>query len=139
MTPKEECEELLNALLPFAVDQIKKHGEFYPFGGVMLENGEISLTSVDTGEEHPDSTDMIDRLTGIHNNKAGKAEIKASGICWNATIALENGAKSDAIIVSLEDRDNYSVIVGQPYRIGFLKKVNFGSIFAQEGKYDVFG
>ena len=45
MTPKEECEELLNALLPFAANQLKKHGEFYPFGAVLTNDGEISLLS----------------------------------------------------------------------------------------------
>ena len=40
MMPKEECEELLNALLPFAVNQLKKYGEFYPFGAVMQNNNE---------------------------------------------------------------------------------------------------
>ena len=46
MTPKEECEQLLNAILPFAINQLNKHGEFYPFGAVMLNNGDISLTAV---------------------------------------------------------------------------------------------
>ena len=63
MTPKEECEELLNALLPFAVNQLKKHGEFYPFGAVLNKDGEISLTAVDSGDDHPDPTGMINRLT----------------------------------------------------------------------------
>ena len=42
MIPKEECEELLNALLPFAVNQLKKYGEFYPFGAVMYNNNETA-------------------------------------------------------------------------------------------------
>ena len=121
MIPKEECEELLNALLPFAVNQLKKYGEFYPFGAVMYNNNEISFTAVENGENHPDST-----------------EIKASGICWNATVSLENGKQSDTIVISLEHRENYSVLVGQPYRIGLFKKLNLDAIFAQNGKHDVF-
>ena len=97
MIPKEECEELLNALLPFAVNQLKKYGEFYPFGAVMCNNNEISFTAVDNGEKYPDSTEMINRLTELHNEQAKKGEIKASGICWNATVSLENGKQSDTI------------------------------------------
>ena len=138
MIPKEECEELLNALLPFAVNQLKKYGEFYPFGAVMCNNNEISFTAVDNGEKYPDSTEMINRLTELHNEQAKKGEIKASGICWNATVSLENGKPSDAIIISLEHRENYSVLVGQPYRIGLFKKLNLDAIFAQNGKHDVF-
>ena len=138
MIPKEECEELLNALLPFAVNQLKKYGEFYPFGAVMYNNNEISFTAVDNGENHPDSTEMINRLTELHNEQAKKGEIKASGICWNATVSLENEKQSDTIVISLEHRENYSVLVGQPYRIGLFKKLNLDAIFAQNGKHDVF-
>ena len=138
MLPKEECEELLNALLPFAVNQLKKYGEFYPFGAVMQNNNEINLTAVDTGDNHPDSIKAIDQLTKIHNEQARKGGIKASGICWNATVSLENGKPSDAIIISLEHRENYSVLVGQPYRIGLFRKLNLGAIFAQDGKHDIF-
>ena len=32
-TPKEECEALMNAFLPFAEKMLAQHGEFYPVGG----------------------------------------------------------------------------------------------------------
>ena len=51
---------------------------------------------------------------------------------------MPNGNQSDAIIVSLEHREGYSVIVGLPYKIGLFKKIKFGELFAQSGKNDVF-
>ena len=136
---KEECEELLNFLLDFAVNQLKKQGEFYPFGAVMLDCGDINATAFyDADNEFPDSAYIIKNLTETHKEKAEKGEIKASGICWNATVSLENGAQTDAVIISLEHRDNYSVIVGQPYCLGFFRKLKLSSIFAQEGRHDVF-
>ena len=138
MTPKEECEKMLDALLSFALEQLKKHSEFYPFGAVLLNNDEISLTAADSGEEYPDSTLVINQLTEAHKKQAEQGNIRASGICWNATVSLENGVQTDAIIVSLEHRENYSVIVGQPYRFGFLKKLNLSNIFAQKGRHDIF-
>ncbi|MBQ6413338.1 MAG: hypothetical protein IJI19_07665 [Ruminococcus sp.] len=138
MMPKEECEELLNALLPFAVNQLKKYGEFYPFGAVMQNNNEIILTAVDADDSLPELKEAINRLTKIHNDQAGKGEIKASGICWNATVSLENGKQTNAIIISLEHRENYSALVGQPYRIGLFRKLNLNAIFAQDGKHDIF-
>ena len=138
MMPKEECEELLNALLPFAVNQLKKYSEFYPFGAVMQNNNEIILTAFDADDSLPDLKEAINRLTKIHNDQAGKGEIKASGICWNATVSLENGKQTNAIIISLEHRENYSVLVGQPYRIGLFRKLNLNAIFAQDGKHDIF-
>ena len=137
--PKEECEELLNFLLDFAVNQLKKRGELYPFGAVMPDHGDITATAFyDADNEFPDSADIINNLTEAHKKKAEKGEIKASGICWNAKVSLENGAQTDAVIISLEHRDDYSVIVGQPYRLGLFGKLKLGNIFAQEGRHDVF-
>ena len=68
---------------------------------------------------------------------AQKKKIKASGIAWNGTFT-SNGKQTDAIIVSLEHQDDYSVIVGLPYKIGLFKKIKFGELFAQSGNSDVF-
>ena len=139
MTPKEECEELLNFLSSFAENQLKKHGAFYPVGAVMLENGEITATAFyDTDNEFPDSPEVIEILTETHREKAEKGEIKASGIVWDAKISLENSDMTDAIVISLEHRESYSVVVGQPYRLGFFKKLNLSNIFTLDGRHDVF-
>lgn len=39
---KAECEEIMNALIPFAQQMLEKHGEFFPFGGTMKNNGEVT-------------------------------------------------------------------------------------------------
>ena len=44
MTPKEQCEVLLDKLLPFAEEQMKKHREFYPFAAVILTDDAVELT-----------------------------------------------------------------------------------------------
>jgi len=31
-TPKEECEELMGSVVPFAEQMLSQHREFYPFG-----------------------------------------------------------------------------------------------------------
>ena len=135
MTPKEQCEVLLDKLLPFAEEQMKKHREFYPFAAVILTDDAVELTgSYDGGE----SKDVINDLIQIHKQLAHDGKIKASGIVWNASVTSADGKPSDAIIVSLEHKDDYSVIVGEPYKIGLFKKVTFGSLFAIEGKHDIF-
>ena len=138
MTPKEQCEVLLDRLLPFAEDQIKKHCEFYPFAAVMLADNSIELTDGYNRNEHPESKDVLEMLKQIHKQLAYEEKIKASGIVWNASVASADGKPSDAIIVSLEHKANYSVIVGVPYKIGLFKKVTFGNLFAMEGKHDIF-
>ena len=138
MTPKEQCEVLLDTLLPFAENQMKKHRGFYPFAAVILMDDTIELTGTYDGNEHPESKDVLADLIQIHKQLAVEGKIKVSGIAWNASVASADGKPSDAIIVSLEHKDDYSVIVGEPYKVGLFKKVNFGNLFAMEGKHDIF-
>ncbi len=138
MTPKEQCEVLLDKLLPFAEEQMKKHREFYPFAAVMLMDDSIELTGSYDENERPESKDVLQTLTQIHKQLACEGKIKASGIVWNASVASTDGKPSDAIIVSLEHKDDYSVIVGEPYKVSLFKKVTFGNLFAMEGQHDIF-
>lgn len=138
MTPKEQCETLLDKLLPFAENQMKKYREFYPFAAVLLEDDSVELTASYDGNERPESQAVLEDLKQIHKKLAGEGKIKASGIVWNAGMATPDGKSTDAIIVSLEHKDDYSVIVGVPYKIGLFKKVSFGNLFAMEGKHDIF-
>ena len=138
MTPKEQCEILLDKLLPFAEQQMKKYREFYPFAAVLLEDDSVELTASYDGNEHPESKAVLEDLKQIHKKLAAEGKIKASGIVWNAGVNSADGKPTDAIIVSLEHRDNYSVIVGEPYKIGLFKTVTFGNLFAMEGKQDIF-
>ena len=138
MTPKEQCEILLDKLLPFAEEQMKKYREFYPFAAVMLMDDSVEITETYDGNEHPESKDVLETLKQIHKQLSSEGKIKASGIVWNASVASAEGKPSDAIIVSLEHKDSYSVIVGEPYKIGLFKKVAFGNLFAMEGMHDIF-
>lgn len=138
MLPKEECEVLLDALLPAAENLLSKNKEFYPIGAVLTADSSPTFTAVDSDNEFPDSQSIINALISSHKQMAEKNEIKASGIAWNAAISDETGKQSDAIIVSLEHKDGYSVIVGLPYKIGLFKKVKFGELFAQDGNNDIF-
>ena len=70
MTPKEQCEILLDKLLPFAEEQMKKHREFYPFAAVILTDDAVELTGSYDGGEHPESKDVINDLIQIHKQLA---------------------------------------------------------------------
>ena len=98
MTPKEQCEVLLDKLLPFAEEQMKKHREFYPFAAVILADDAVELTGSYDGGEHPESKDVINDLIQIHKQLAHDGKIKASGIVWNASVTSADGKPSDKII-----------------------------------------
>jgi hypothetical protein len=138
MTPKQECETLMNELLPVAEKMLEKYGEFFPYGSVMNSDGSIRAVAYYDGNEHPKSQDLMDQLTTIYHEYSIKNQIKASGIVYDArVISPKTNAKTDAVIISLEHRDNYSVQVVFPYSIK-NKKVVWDDIFAQRGKVDVF-
>ncbi len=138
MTPKNACERLLDTLLPFGEEQLKKYREFYPYAAVIRMDDSIELTASYDGNEHPESNAVLADLRKIHRQLAAEGKIKASGIAWNATISSADGKPVDAIVVSLEHKDAYSVIVCEPYKMGLFKKVKFGELFAMPGRNDIF-
>ncbi len=135
---KADCRALMNSVLPFAEQMLSRHGEFLPFGGATRTDGEfISVTG--PGEaEHPLSGDLIRLIKDGLRDAAGKGEVKATALVYDVRTTLPStGALSDAIAVSLNHRDAYSVIVCVPYKIGD-GTIEFGEAFAQPGEADIF-
>lgn len=137
MTAKEECEVLLDTLLSASEKLLKKNGEFYPIGAVLSNDNNVTFTALHSNNEFPDSQSVINDLICAHKQLAQNNEIKVSGISWNGAVDLE-GKTTDAIIVSLEHKDDYSVIVGLPYKSSLFNKIIFGELFAQNGNNDIF-
>ena len=138
MIQKQQCEMLLDTLLPYIEVMLKKEGKFYPVGAVITTDLEKSITALETDEKHPKSLEVIDELIIMHQELANDNEIIASGIAYSTGIIDPNRQFSTAIIVSLEHVDNYSVMVGLPYKVGLFRKVKFGEIFAQKGNQNIF-
>jgi hypothetical protein len=136
--PKTDCENLMNSVLPFAERMLKQHGEFFPFGGAMRPNGEIVSVGGKSDQERPPSAEVIKLLRDSFASSARKGEFKATAIVYDVRVILpDTGAKSDAIAVALDHRDNYSVVVMFPYTIQ-SGDVHFGNTFAQKGDDKVF-
>jgi hypothetical protein len=102
---------LLNAALPFAKQQLAKHGEFFPYGVAMTRDGKISMIAGYTGSEKPPSTEVLDILyAGLGSN----AE-ENRGAAVVADVRLK-GEGTDAIQVEIEHREGVALKVFQPYR-----------------------
>jgi hypothetical protein len=136
--PKADCESLLNAVLPFAQQMLNRHGEFYPYGGAMTTDGQITSVAARDGEEHPASADVIQFLKSAFVAGARQGKYRATALVHDVRVRLpSDGRKSDAIAVSLNHRNDYSVTVVFPYTIENAKAV-IGPAFAQKGEADVF-
>src|SRR5215470_8582788 len=122
--PKADCESLLNAVLPFAQQMLDRHGEFYPYGGAMTTDGQITAVAAYDGQEHPASADVIKFLKSAFVTGAREGSYRATALVYDVRVTLpSDGKKSDAIAVSLNHRSDYSVIVLFPYTIENAKAV----------------
>ena len=137
-TPKSDCEDLLNTVLPMAEKLLAAHGEFYPFGASMKPGPEIALTAAYDGRERPPSQPLIDLLHDGFHQEAVEGTIVASATVYDVRIARPGStSKTDAVAIELDHRDNYSTVVFFPYAIR-AGKVEFEEPFANKGEFGIF-
>jgi hypothetical protein len=139
VTAKQECEKLMNNLLPTAQSMLSKYREFYPYGGYIELDGQIRHVGVkDETTEYPQSEDMIDVLENLFLEKARAHECKATAIICDVRVkAPGSERKQDAIQVRLDHVDGYSTEVFFPYEI-VENEVRYSEIFAHKGKGGIF-
>ena len=139
MTAKEECEKLMNEMLPLAEKMLAEFGEFIPYGGYMKDNGDIVHVGAKKPEtDRPKSNDLIEMLKSSFRNLADSDQCKATAIVFDVVIPLpDQDRKSDAIQICLDHVANYSAEVFLPYEL-IDARVGYREMFAQEGKYELF-
>jgi hypothetical protein len=136
---RQDLNSLLGTMLPFAQEMLAKHGEFYPFGAAMNPAGELSQTAAYTGEEHPESQELIELLVGGFRAQAAKNEVRAVGICLDVrTLAPGQTEKTDAICARLRHSDGESIDVFLPYQKDEAGAITYGQLFATRGEQDIF-
>ena len=127
---RDELDSLLDPLLTFAQEMLRKRGEFFPFGGSIANDGQVSLTGADVGEERPRSQEVIDLLAGGLRAQAAAGHIRAAAICYDTGFTPEGGGETDAIAVSLEHFAGDAALVLQPYSKGRFTGFTFGQLVA---------
>jgi len=137
-TPKEQCETLLDSVLPFAERMLRQHSEFYPFGASMKPDGTVALAASYNGTEHQLSDALIKLLREGFQQSARGGEIIATALVYDVQV-VEPGAtrKTDAVAVELDHRDNYSVVVYFPYVLK-SDQTTLGTAFANAGQSLIF-
>ncbi len=136
--PKADYEPLMNSVLPFAEHMLGNCGEFLPFGGAMRPGGELVSIAGYDGDEHPQSSDVIRLIKEGFVQSARQGQYKATALVYDTRIKLSpTGESSDAIAVSLNHRDSYSIVVIFQYKID-SGKLTMGSAFAQKGEGEIF-
>jgi hypothetical protein len=134
-TPNEECEALVDALLPFAVQQLEAHGDFYPYGGALNEAGQVVTVGVYQGDEAPDSLKVADDLRTALREGAGN--FRATALISNVKASYGPDARqTDAIAAAVDHRDAYSVVGYFPYARDGSEPAE---VFTGPGEHLIFG
>jgi hypothetical protein len=136
---EEDLDLLLNHLIEFAQDQLKKRSEFHPFGAAVEQNGSVALIMGYADDENNTAQEQIDLMVAHARELAAKGEIRAIGICLDMRITLpDTGEKTDAICVQLEHRDGQGGDAFLPYKKGFLGRYTYGETVGQKRDFTVF-
>jgi hypothetical protein len=125
---------LLAALLPFAQQMIERHGEFYPYAAALDTAGEIHMVAGYAGEEHPDSSELIELLYEGLVQQSTAGEIRAAGVCADVRVRPPNARDmTDAVRVAIEHLGSDPIEVFLPYVNRKLRSPEYGELFAQAG------
>ena len=137
--PKEEIQQLLNYLLPFAEQMLSSHGEFYPYAATMDAGGEVQAVSA-AGDEQPDVGELLTALHAELREQAAEGTIRASGIAADVTLTdPDSGEVMDAVQLELDHAETEAVDVYVPYTSGDDDDgIKFGELVAAPGQAPIF-
>ena len=135
MSGREDMEQLLSAVLPFAEQMLGEHGEFFPFGATMSSDGEVALTAADSAGDRPGPEEGLGVLNDGFRRQREAGEIRASALCCDVTFTPQGEqATADAVRVQMEHREVAPVIALVPYEGAGTPEMAFGELIATPGE-----
>jgi hypothetical protein len=124
-----DLDELLNAALGFAQQQLADHGEFYPCAAAIRADGQAEMIAGQprTASEHPAAADII--ASCIAQLASRQHAIRAAAIVADVRLPDHGG---EAIEVSLEHAEGQALRVLLPYARR-RKAITYGQISVSAG------
>ncbi len=112
---QRQVERLMNAGLPFAEKMLSEHGEFMPFGAVMLPEGKIQTVGADDGGVASSAEELYEAL--VRGLKQGAVDGSYRATATFVNVRMRNpadGETIEALHVALEHESGYCVDVFYP-------------------------
>ncbi len=135
----KDFETLVNRSVPFALEQIDKQGEFYPYATVITKDGKFEPAVAKPKTDRPTSQEVIDMLVEELRRRAAKGELRVVCVVVGGRLARDqSSAPEDVIQARLEHVDGTAVEVYVPWKRGKDKKVQPGEGFAGRGVPQIF-
>lgn len=94
-----------------------EYGEFFPYGGALDIHGEAIAVSATDGQEQPLSSEVISLLKDGFKQGISSNKYRATALIYDVRVTLPTGQKKDAIAISLNHRDPYSITLMFPYQL----------------------
>lgn len=143
MSPKEECELLVENFLPFVEQSLQKKKGFLPVGAVLGTDKQImSIAICDEKLDNSPTIEIVNLYVELYQGQAEKGEIVASFLAYDTVITHPQLGEIDAIAVNLDHVEDYSIIVFWPYRLKkkgvFKNSVVLLEPIANAGEYKIF-
>ena len=135
--PKDECDLLVNTVMPFARQMLSQHHGFFPFGATMSPSGTISRTETPKGDHPPKELVVLIEQGFVDGAQQGL--YKATAVALDVkTVPPGKNERQNAVEVRLDHRDHYSVKVVFPYSYSPSGELAFGPPFAVTGDKMIF-
>ena len=149
MTPKEECEGMMDELIGPAEELLVNDGEFHPFAAILGEDGTVSrMAATPTGFG---GSSIVGWLADSLKTRATESE-QVRAACIVALVSVERPGTQeavDAIRMAFDHRQGYSAHVFFPYTLSSSeapadesvpeRELLFGEPFATRGVSYAFG
>src|SRR5580698_9719074 len=135
--PKDECDLLVNVVVPFARQMLSQHHGFFPFGATLSPSGAVSRTEAPEGDEPP--RELIAFIEQGFIDGAQQGLYKATALALDVkTVPPGMKDKRNAVEVRLDHRNGYSARVVFPYSYSLSGELTFDSPFAVPGEKKIF-
>ena len=132
---KDDCEALMSAVLPVAEQVLTEQRKLLPFGSTLSSADQIVQVGGAESADNVDSAQLFADFEASFRDGARRGELKATALV--SAREAEEGAES-AVLVQLDHRENYSIIVSFPYHFSATGELSIGEPFAVEGEHEIF-
>lgn len=135
---KRELEGLLNALIPHAERMLVEFGEFFPFAGVILEDGGLQSVANPAPDPSDSTQAWRQKLLAQLREGAMTGRYRAVGLVLNVEVDVPGAGPTRALRVALEHESGVGYDVCIPYLLEASGTVELGTAMAAQSGCQVF-
>lgn len=135
---KQDLEKLVREMLPLAKHALEERGNFAPFGGALLPDGEIRRIEPEPEEAPASGERLVEDLAQRLRGGANSGDYRATVALVNVRVRQPGGDPRDAVQVKLDHSGGTSLELFFPYRMKRPGVATFGRAFSREGDNQIF-